>query len=174
MSEVRFSDDYRGGGTFYITPDEVEVDLSDIIEEISSEAMTEALKSRGEDKLSNADDDDIIKEVSERSLIRFVLEDESIEDIIDILGVEEVLAEIDNEVVVKYVKDNGLIDESDTNLDDWGDEALIDELGKRKVGIFIDGEVAQAFRTLSEFFRTAENEFQDKFSVVGMRFVVDA
>lgn len=94
-------------------------------------------------------------------------------DVTDYFTASAVAACFEIEDVIAAYKERGEeVPGDESTLDDWGDEALIDELGKRKVGIFIDGEVAQAFRTLTEFFRIAENEHQDKFAVTGMRFVL--
>jgi len=102
-----FSINSYGGVT--VTDVEVELDLDEFLDEVDSDSLRAKLDERGE----LMDTDEMISTLINDNQERAMLEEMDNGNVVEILGADELLAEMDEDTVVDYCRNNGLINDVD-------------------------------------------------------------
>lgn len=142
--DISVNNPYGSYRTVTISGIEAEFDLDEILAELSDEAIVEQAKDR--DLYVFESQDDMIESLVNDDQERSMLDQMDLGTVIEILGEEDILSEMDDDTIQKYAEDNNLVAES--TLDDWGTEALTDELIQRDdtdaILSLIDSEMIQS------------------------------
>jgi hypothetical protein len=107
---------------------ELEFDLSEVLDNMSDEALLEQAKERdlyvfeGQDEMITA----LINDDQERNM----LEEMDLGTVIEILGEDEILTEMDDDDILKYAQENNIVPD-DMSLDDVATTELVNELMQR-------------------------------------------
>lgn len=125
--DVTVSNPYGSYRMVQLSNIEVEFDLDEVLAELSDEAVVEQARER--DLYVFESQEDMITTLINDDQERNMLEEMDLGTVIEILGEDDILSEMDDETIQKYAQDNNLVAES--VLDDWGTEALVDELMQR-------------------------------------------
>jgi hypothetical protein len=107
MTMATFSINSYGGVT--VTDVEVELDLDEFLDEVDSDSLRAKLDERGE----LMDTDEMISTLINDNQERAMLEEMDNGNVVEILGADELLAEMDEDTVVDYCRNNGLINDVD-------------------------------------------------------------
>ena len=99
--------DYNGRVS--VSDVEVELDLEELLDEVDSQSMKDKLEERGE----RMDTDEMISTLINDNQERAMLEEMDNGNVVEILGADELLAEMDEDTVVDYCRNNGLINDVD-------------------------------------------------------------
>jgi len=97
------------GGSVTVSDVEVELDLEELLDEIGSDDLRNKLEERGE----YMDTDEMISTLINDDQERAMLEEIDNGAIVEIVGTDELLAEMDEDAVVDYCRNNGLINDED-------------------------------------------------------------
>jgi len=135
--------DYNGRVS--VSDVEVELDLEELLDEVDSQSMKDKLEERGE----RMDTDEMISTLINDNQERAMLEEMDNGTILEIIGADEFLAEMDETEVVDYCRNNGLFDEDADPVDRVFADLLLPEVGAAAMKL---GQVDDLLRGIdSEF-----------------------